>query len=123
MKGKAHPYPQVAARYPVTVFTVDGHQEGETQLINNQGALIRCQRPPRLHETATISIEISERESLLVEAEVMWLHFSSPGDNHDVVPRGMVVRFKNLTTMGRQRLRNVIATHYEKKVKRLAAKN
>jgi hypothetical protein len=123
MKVKRHPFPQVAAKYPVTVFTVDGHQEGETQLINNQGALIRCQHPPRLRETATISIELSERESLMVEAEVMLLHFHPHSDSHDVAPSGMVVRFKNLSSVGRQRLRTVIARHYENKLKRLAAKN
>jgi hypothetical protein len=40
-----------------------------------------------------------------------------------MAPRGMVVRFTNLSNVGRQRLRHVIAKHYEKKVKRLTAKN
>ncbi len=123
MKGKGHVYPQVAARYPVTVFTADGHREGETQLITTQGALIRCQRPPRRHETTILKIKLSERESLQVEAEVISLYFPTTAANHEVAPRGMVVRFKNLSEIGRRRLRSVIAKHYEKKLKRLAAKN
>jgi hypothetical protein len=123
MKTKTHSNIGVAARYPVTVFTADGFLEGVTQLINSRGALISCRRPPRQHETTTIRIQISKRESLLVEAEVMMLHFSEPNENQEVVPLGMVVRFKNLSSMGHKRLRTVIAKHYAKKVQRMTERN
>ena len=97
--------------------------QGETRLINNRGALIRCHRPPRLHETATISIDISENESLMVEAEVVRLEFYELDNNDQVCPRGMVVRFTQLSTIGRKRLRKLIAKHYMMKLNRLAAKN
>ena len=58
-----------------------------------------------------------------MEAEVMMLHFSEPNENQEVVPLGMVVRFKNLSSVGRKRLRSVVAKHYAKKVKRLTVKN
>ena len=74
----------IVARYPVTVFTADGFLDGVTQQINSRGAFIRCRRPPRQHETATIRIQLSKRESLLVEAEVMMLHFSEPNENQEV---------------------------------------
>lgn len=123
MKTKTHPDVGIVARYPVTVFTADGFLDGVTQLINSRGAFIRCRRPPRQHETTTIRIQLSQSESLLVEAEVMMLHFSEPDENQDVVPQGMVVRFKNLSSVGRKRLRTVIAKHYAKKVQRLATKH
>jgi hypothetical protein len=123
MKTKTHPNIGIAARYPVTVFTADGFLDGVTQLINSRGALIRCRRPPRQHETTTIRIQLSKRESLLVEAEVMMLHFSKPNENQEVVPLGMVVRFKNLSSVGRKRLRTVIAKHYAKKVQRMTVRN
>jgi len=123
MKTKTYRDQDIAARYPVTVFTADGFLLGETQIINSRGALIRCRRPPRQHETTTISIQFSEGESVTVEAEVMMLHFSEPDENQEITPRGMVVRFKNLSSLGRQRLRRVIANHYVTKVERLAAKN
>ena len=112
----------VDARYPVTVITAQGYLEGETQKISNCGALIRCQDPPRLREAATIMIQFSRHESLLVEAEVVWVDFSNAAKNQEADPSGMVVRFKNLSSVGRQRLSNVIARHYLKKVKRLAAR-
>ena len=123
MKTKTHRNIGIAARYAVTVFTADGFRDGVTQQINSRGALIRCRRPPRQHETATIRIQLSKRESLLVEAEVMMLHFSEPNESQEVVPLGMVVRFKNLSSVSRKRLRSVIAKHYETKVQRMTVRN
>ena len=123
MKTKTHRDIGIAAKYPVTVFTADGFRDGVTQLINSRGALIRCRQPPRQHETATIRIQLSQSESLLVDAEVMMLHFSEPDENQEVVPQGMVVRFKNLSSMGRKRIRALISKHYAKKVQRMKARN
>jgi hypothetical protein len=123
MKTKTYRNIGIVARYPVTVFTADGFLEGVTQLINSRGALIRCRRPPRQHETTTIRIQLSKRESLLVEAEVMMVHLSEPNANQEVVPLGMVVRFKNLSSVSRKRLRSVIANHYDKKIQRMTERN
>ena len=123
MKTKTYRDIGIAAKYPVTVFTADGFRDGVTQLINSRGAFIRCRRPPRQHETTTIRIQLSKSESLLVEAEVMMLHFSEPDENQEVVPQGMVVRFKNLSSVGRKRIRAVIAKHYAKKVQRMTERN
>ena len=123
MNEKTYNYPAVKARYPVILLTAEGYVQGETRLINNRGALIRCHRPPRLHEAATISIDISENESLMVEAEVVRLEFYELDNNDQVTPRGMVVRFTKLSTIGRQRLRNLIAKHYMMKLKRMTAEN
>ena len=119
MNKKPHTYPAVNARYPVTIITAEGQVYGETQLINNRGALIRCRRPPRVHEAATISIEISAKETLMAEAEVVRLEFYEGGSHEEISPQGMVVRFTNLSTVGRQRLRSIITNHYVNKIKRL----
>ena len=123
MNEKPYNYPAIKVRYPVTLLTSEGHVHGEMRLINNRGALIRCHQPPRLHEAATISIDISENETLLVEAEVVRLEFYELDNNDQVNPRGIVVRFTKLSTIGRKRLRNLIAKHYVMKLKGLAAKN
>jgi hypothetical protein len=59
----------------------------------------------------------------MVEAEVVRLEFYEADNNGQVSPQGMVVRFTRLSTMGRKRLRNLIAKHYMMKLKGLAAKN
>ena len=123
MNEKPYNYPAIKVRYPVTLLTAEGHVQGETRLINNRGALIHCHRPPRLHETATISIDISESETLMVEAKVVRLEFYESDNNDQISPRGMVVRFTRLSTIGRKRLRNLIAKQYVMKLNRLAAKN
>jgi hypothetical protein len=123
MNEKPYNYPAIKVRYPVTLLTSEGHVHGETRLINNRGALIRCHQPPRLHEAATISIDISENETLMVEAEVVRLEFYELDNNDQVSPRGIVVRFTKISTIGRKRLRNLIAKHYVMKLKRIAAKN
>jgi len=123
MNEKPYNYPAIKVRYPVTLLTSEGHVHGETRLINNRGALIRCHQPPRLHEAATISIDISENETLMVEAEVVRLEFYEVDNNDQVSPMGMVVRFTNLSTIGRKRLRNLIAKHYVMKLKRMAARS
>jgi hypothetical protein len=123
MNEKPYNYPAIKVRYPVTLLTAEGHVQGETQLLNNRGALIRCHHPPRLHESATISIDISENETLMVEAKVVRLEFYEADKNDQVIPQGMVVRFTNLSTISRKRLRNLIAKHYVMKLKGLAAGN
>ena len=123
MNEKPYNYQAIKARYPVTLLTAEGHVQGETRLINNRGALIRCHLPPRLHEAATISIDISENETLMIEAEVVRLEFYEADNDNEVAPRGMVVRFTNSSAIGRKRLRDLIAKHYLQKVDRLAAKN
>jgi hypothetical protein len=123
MNEKPYNYPAIKVRYPVTLLTAEGQVQGETRLINNRGALIRCHHPPRLHEAATISIDISENETLMVEAEVVRLEFYESDNNDQVNPRGMVVRFTRLSTIGRKRLRNLIAKHYVMKLNRLAGRN
>ena len=119
MNEKPYNYPAIKVRYPVTLLTAEGHVHGETQLINNRGALIRCHRPPRLNEAATLSIDISEKETLMAEAVVVRLEFYELDNNDQMNPQGMVVRFTSLSTMGRKRLRNLIAKHYVMKLKSL----
>ena len=119
MKKKPHTYPAVKARYPVTIITAEGQVRGETTLINNRGALIRCQCPPRVREAATISIEVSANESLMAEAEVVRLEFYELDDLEEISPQGMIVRFSALSTISRQRLRSLITKHYVNKIKRL----
>ena len=109
-------------RYPVLVLTDQGPRKGETHLLNPYGAFIRCDFPLLLNEIATMSIEISERERLLTEVEAVWLEFNDLGQNRLMTPRGMVVRFVNLSRADRQRLHQLIANHYSKKTNLMARK-
>ena len=122
IRKKGHQDLIVEARYPVRMLTDEGTRFGEAHAINNYGALIRCQQPLRLNEIATISIEFSEKEYLQAEAEAVWLEFIGQEGHNKILPRGMVVRFINLSTFDKQLLRDVINKNYTRKLNRLAGK-
>jgi hypothetical protein len=107
-------YPRVKANYPVLVLTVDGPVQGETKQISTEQVFVSCPDPLRLHDIASMSIEVAKDESLVAEAEVIWSNRYGPDD--DITPRGMIVRFRGLSNRDRKRLRGVIAKHYRKKV-------
>ncbi len=102
------------------MLTAGGGRRGETHAISTYGALIRCQQPLRLNEIATISIELSEEGCFQAEAEAVWLEFIGQKGHNKISPRGVVVRFINLSTFNKQLLRDLINKHYLRKSNRLA---
>ncbi|UCG13454.1 MAG: PilZ domain-containing protein [Deltaproteobacteria bacterium] len=118
-KGKKkHRFTKVKASYPVVVLTADGPVEGETQHITPQETFVRCRDPLRLYDIASLSIKVSKHESLLAEGEVVLSNRYGPDD--EITPRGMTVRFINLSARDRLRLRTLIARHYQRKVRQIA---
>lgn len=110
---RGHHYPKVDAKYPVLVLTTDGQMQGETKNISTQQAFVRCKYPLRLYDVASMSIQFSQDESILAEAEVIWSNRYGPDD--EITPRGMVVRFTRLSPRERKRLHNTIVKQYNKK--------
>jgi hypothetical protein len=116
-KPRGQQVSRIKATYPVTVLTAEGSFAGETKSISMREAFVRCREPLRLNDLASLSIEVSADESLSAEAEVVWSNIYGPDD--EITPRGMIVRFTNLSPTNRRRLHEVIASHYQRK---LAAK-
>lgn len=106
--------PKVSVAYPVVVLTAQGSLAGETKNLSTREAFVRCSEPLPLNDLATVNIEIAKGESLLAEAEVVWSNIYGPDD--EITPRGMIVRFTNLSDSHRRRLHAVIARHYERKL-------
>jgi|GEM_PF-493835 len=113
-KPRGQQVPRINATYPVTVLTAQGSFAGETKSISMREAFVRCPEPLRLNDLASLSIEVSAHESLSAEAEVVWSNIYGPDD--EITPRGMIVRFTNLSSTNRRRLHEVIARHYERKM-------
>ncbi len=113
-KPRAQHLPRINATYPVTVLTAQGSFAGETKSISMREAFVRCREPLRLNDLASLSIEVSAHEALSAEAEVVWSNIYGPDD--EITPRGMIVRFTNLSPTNRRRLHEVIARHYERKL-------
>jgi hypothetical protein len=110
---REHHYPKVDVKYPVVVLTADGQMQGETKNISTQQAFVRCKDPLRLYDVASMSIQFSQDESILAEAEVIWSNRYGPDD--EITPRGMVVRFTRLSSRERNKLHNTIVKQYKKK--------
>jgi hypothetical protein len=90
--------------------------KGETKHISAQQAFVRCSDPLRLYDISNLCIEVSGSASLVAEVEVVWSNRYGPDD--DITPRGMMVRFIDLSPRSRQRLENAIAKHYHRKKSR-----
>lgn len=117
---KSHQHFIVEARYRVRMLTDEGTRFGEAHAISTYGAIIRCRQPLRLNEIATINIEFSGKEYLQAEAEAVWLEFIGQEGHKKILPRGMVVRFMNLSTFNKQLLRDLIIQNYTRKLNRVA---
>jgi hypothetical protein len=109
---KGHPNPKVDANYPVVLFTADGPLEGETKNISTKEVFVRCQDPLHLWDVASLSIEVSQNDALVAEAEVVWSNKYGPDD--DITPRGMVVRLRSLSYRNQKRLEHVITEQAKK---------
>ncbi|MBW1980385.1 MAG: PilZ domain-containing protein [Deltaproteobacteria bacterium] len=105
---------RVEARYPVLVLTTEGTVQGETWQLTSHTAFVRCQQPLRVYDITNLSITVSERESVLADAEVVWSNRYGPDDH--ITPRGMIVRFTNISARDRHRLHRVLVKHYQKKL-------
>jgi len=120
-KKKSDQYRRVEAKYPVIFLTAEGPIQGETQCITTNTAFVCCSEPLRIYDRATFSIEISQRESLHAEGEVVWSNIHGPDD--EVTPRGMIVRFTRLSAQNRARLHKVIKGHYTRKLHAISGKS
>ena len=74
--------------------------------INNNGAFIRCRRPLRLSETCRLTIKSPDHSIEDVAAEVVWTNIHGPDD--DLTPRGMGVRFIEISKEEERYLRKLV---------------
>jgi hypothetical protein len=74
---------------------------GETKKINLSGAFIRCRNPLNLNEVFDMVVDTPEKP-LNIRAEVIWSNIYGPDDR--ITPRGMGVRFVNISSDDRRLL-------------------
>ena len=92
-------------KWPVLVNTDERSIDGVTLDLSTNGAFVSCANPLRLNEVfdMTINIPNSDRP-LKISVEVVWSNIYGPDD--DISPRGMGVRFLEISGEDRK----VIAT-------------
>ena len=111
---------RVEVSWPVVLLTSQGATVAETKNIGASGAFILCRAHLRPKEKLRVFVMAPNRKSLSISGEVAW---SNPlSSEEDSPPCGVGIRFTSIAPADRQYLRDIIATHYGKKIKRMAEK-
>jgi Tfp pilus assembly protein PilZ len=76
-------------------FLVDGEKcEGHSYSFSENGMLVLCKTPAKLHTRLTLSLEFPNSHAILeVQGEVVWTNRHGPSDK--ISPRGMGIKFIN----------------------------
>lgn len=95
-------------KWPV-LAKVDGKViEGVTKDISVNGAYVCCGNPPKLNTVFDMVIKAPEKK-LKVKAEVVWSNIYGPDD--EINPRGMGIRFLNISSDDRKAIAKEILQH------------
>ena len=106
--GKQHISPRANLRWQVNAVTPKGPLEGVTKDISTRGAYVCCATPLRLNEVFHMSINSPEK-SLNIKAEVVLSNIHGPDD--EITPRGMGVRFLNISSQDRKFIAKEVGQH------------
>ena len=82
--------PRIKIKWPVTVKTAEDSMDGVTLDLGPDGAFVSCAKPLRLNEVFDMVINAPD-QAIEAKAEVIWSNIYGPDD--DITPRGMGVRF------------------------------
>ena len=104
-----HPRAEVA--WAVALKTADGDLEAALKDISLGGAFVICPDPLPLNHKFQINIELEDRNTLSLNAEVVWTNINVPDDK--IVNRGMGIRFIDNPAEIRGDLNALIAAELE----------
>jgi c-di-GMP-binding flagellar brake protein YcgR len=100
--------PRIKIKCPVTVKTAKGSMDGVTLDLGTDGAFVLCANPLRLNEVFDIVINAPD-QPIEAKAEVIWSNIYGPND--DITPRGMGVRFIEISGAHRRVIAKVALEH------------
>ena len=88
-------------KWPVSVKCNERSIEGVTLKLSPYGAYIRCASPPRLYEILDMSLSVPDSDcSIEARVEVVFSNKYGPDDH--ATPRGIGVRFLDISKEDRQ---------------------
>ena len=90
--------------------------EGVTKDISPNGAYVCCAKPLRLNIVVDMVIKAPDK-SLSVKAEVVWSNIYGPDD--EINPRGMGVRFLEISHEDRQIIAKAVLQHLQSNKKNI----
>jgi hypothetical protein len=105
-------YPKAKIKCPVLVENGGHSFEGVTLILNPNGAYIGCAKPLNLNQVCHITINVPDSDSpIKAQLEVVFSNKYSPDD--DISPRGMVVRFLNISGEDRKVIAKEVLQYFE----------
>lgn len=100
--------PRAELKWPVSALFEGGVIKGETRDISTDGAYVCCTKPLRLNEVFDMIINLPEK-SMNIRAEVVWSNIYGPNDK--INPRGMGVRFIQISESDRRLIAQELAQY------------
>lgn len=89
-------YPKARIKWAVLIENGEHSFEGVTLILNPNGAYIGCAKPLNLYQVCNVTIKVPDSDNpIKATAEVVFSNKYGPDDN--ISPRGMVVRFLNIS--------------------------
>jgi len=99
-------------KWPVSIKVNGSSSDGVTLNLSTNQAYIRCAKPLRLYEVCDVILEVSDTYgSIEAEAEVVFSNIYGPDDS--ISPRGMIVRFLDLSDEDCKVIRKEILQHLQ----------
>ena len=112
-------YPRAGVKWYALAQSTDREVDGVTKEISPRQAYIRCNKPFRLKEIVDVAIAAPDR-NLKFQAEVVWSNIY--GYDDDITPRGMGVRFLEISEEDQKYISDLIQEHKEPSVEKIASK-
>ena len=88
-------------KWPVSLKSDERSIEGVTLKLSPYGAYIRCANPPRLYEILDMSLSVPDSDCS-IEAAVEVIFSNKYGPDDHATPRGIGVRFLDISKEDRQ---------------------
>jgi hypothetical protein len=110
----AEQYPKANLKWPVVIQNGRRSIEGVTLTLNPNQAYIRCAKPLKLYEVIEMTINVPDLDrSIKARAEVVFSNIHGPDDQ--ISPRGMIVRFLEISSDDRKVIAKEAFEHLKSK--------
>jgi len=114
MSQERRVYPRAKIKWPVEVKTDKETMDGVTSDVTPNGVFIHCNKPLKLNVVFEMAINIPNSEhSITAKAEVVWSNRWGPDDQ--ISPRGMGVRFVQITGQARKLIARAVISNLKSK--------
>ena len=105
-------YPKAKIKWPVLIENGEHSIEGVTLILNPNGAYIGCAKPLSFNQVCDLTINIPDSVSP-IKAKVEVVFSNKYGPDDDISPRGMVVRFLDISGKDRKVIAKEVMQYLE----------